>query len=75
MSEKTFDIEGMTCSSCQVHVEKAISGIEGVKRVDVNLMTHKARVEGDVSNEDIEKAVADSGYKVVYKAEDSLKTV
>ena len=74
MSEKTYNIEGMTCSSCQVHVEKAIAGVEGVKRVDVNLMTNQARVEGDVDSELIEKAVSDSGYKVVYP-EETLKTV
>jgi P-type Cu+ transporter len=40
----TLDVEGMTCASCQAHVEKALRGTEGVSEANVNLMTHSARV-------------------------------
>ena len=33
MQKVKFDIQGMTCSSCQAHVEKAVAKIEGVKQI------------------------------------------
>ena len=41
---KTFPVEGMTCASCVSRVEKTISSVEGVHRVDVNLATQQAFV-------------------------------
>lgn len=66
MSTKTYEITGMTCSSCQLHVEKAISKVAGVEAVDVNLVTNKASVtmSDDVLEATIIKAVEDSGYGV-----------
>ena len=75
-SIKTFNIEGMTCSSCVAHIEGAIGKLEEVASVDVNLMTKQARVEFNASIEDtvIKKAVSDVGYTVVDNNE-SEKTV
>lgn len=66
MSTKTYEITGMTCSSCQLHVEKAISKVAGVEAVDVNLVTNKASVtmSDNVLEAAIIKAVEDSGYGV-----------
>ncbi|WZU00874.1 copper ion binding protein [Erysipelothrix sp. D19-032] len=67
MSTKTYEITGMTCSSCRLHVEKAISKVAGVEAVDVNLVTNKASVtmSDDVLEATIIKAVEDSGYGVL----------
>ena len=75
--QKTYDIKGMTCSSCQVHIEKAIQEITGVKAVDVNLMSNQARVEfeDEVMDEAIIKAVSDAGYEVVLDTKEQSKTV
>ncbi|AMC93918.1 ATPase [Erysipelothrix larvae] len=66
MSERNYDVEGMSCASCVSHVTKAIEGVPGVKNVSVNLLTNKAHVEfeGDDKTEDIIKAVHKSGYEV-----------
>ena len=37
MKKVKFDIQGMTCSSCVAHVEKAVCKLEGTKNVNVNL--------------------------------------
>ncbi len=37
-------IEGMTCASCVARVEKALKKVEGVREVNVNLATGRARV-------------------------------
>ena len=42
--QKTLSIEGMTCASCVGRVEKALSGLEGVTGVTVNLAAETARL-------------------------------
>lgn len=41
----TIPIGGMTCAACAQRVEKAISKLEGIVKVSVNLATEKATVE------------------------------
>ena len=52
----------MTCSACQAHVEKAVSGVPGVKSVSVSLLTNTMGVEGSASETDIVQAVEKAGY-------------
>lgn len=64
MKEK-MNVGGMTCSACQAHVEKSVCGLEGVNKVDVNLLLNQMVVEYDetiVSQNDIIKAVESGGY-------------
>ncbi|MBO0447184.1 copper-translocating P-type ATPase [Enterococcus ureilyticus] len=68
MEAKTFDIEGMTCASCAQTVEKATAKLTGVSKATVNLATEKLNVEYDesqLSETDIQKAVADAGYEAL----------
>ncbi len=39
-------ITGMTCATCAGRIEKVLSAVPGVKRVEVNLASEKAHVEG-----------------------------
>ena len=59
-----FNIEGMTCSACSNAVERAVSKVDGVKSVNVSLLTNSMQVEydGDKQAEIIE-AVENAGYK------------
>ncbi len=41
----SLPVEGMTCASCVLRVEKAISGIDGVRSAAVNLASNKAVIE------------------------------
>lgn len=63
MKEK-FDITGMTCSACSAHVTRAVSKIEGVKEVNVNLLSNNMTVEysENISPDDIINAVIEAGY-------------
>ena len=47
MKKEKFDVQGMTCSTCQSHVEKAVSKLEGIKTVNVNLLSNNMIVEYD----------------------------
>lgn len=63
--EEIFVIDGMTCAACAVTVENAVNKIDHVDSAVVNLTTEKMTVHYNpdlVSEEEIEKAVADAGY-------------
>ena len=57
-----FSVSGMSCASCQAHVEKAVSKVPGVTSVNVSLLTNSMAVEGAASDSDIIKAVENAGY-------------
>ena len=65
MRKETYDVTGMTCSSCVRHVEKAVEKQPGVKKVTVNLLKNSMVVDYDESKlnqAEIEHAVSDAGY-------------
>ncbi len=72
MQTLTLPVEGMTCASCVVRVEKALKNIAGVQDVSVNLASEKARIEFDptrVTLDQLQKAVSDSGYALILPRE------
>lgn len=65
MQKAKFNIQGMTCSSCQAHVQKAVEKLEGVQNVNVNLLSNNMMLEYDETmqnHDNIIKAVIDAGY-------------
>ncbi len=60
----SFPIEGMTCASCVLRVEKSLAKVPGVTDVSVNLATETATVEGAVAPEALRAAVEAAGYTV-----------
>ena len=63
--KKTLKIEGMMCQHCVAHVTKALSSVEGVLSVDVNLKKKTAIVESEnVQDEALIAAVTEAGYEV-----------
>jgi len=66
MKTEKFDVTGMTCASCVAHVEKSVSKLEGVKTVNVNLLTNSMSVTFDndkLKTDIIEKSVENAGYE------------
>jgi len=64
----TLSLKGLHCAACVNRVEKDLKKLDGVLKVNVNLATQKAYVEFDnskVRNEDLKKAVIESGYEVI----------
>jgi P-type Cu+ transporter len=57
-----FRVEGMTCASCVMQVERALQGVPGVTSAAVNLATHRATVLGTAPDEVLVQAVRDAGY-------------
>ena len=70
MGKKEFQVQGMTCASCQIAVTRAVESLEGVEKADVSLMTNSMQVSYDpklLGEEEIEKAVAKAGYQAFHK--------
>lgn len=67
-AKRSFPVTGMTCASCVLQVEKALSGQRGVERVDVNLATNTAQVAWDdaiLGVEGLQAAVRKAGYELL----------
>ena len=65
MAQDKFDVGGMTCAACQAHVDRAVSKLDGVESVAVNLLAGSMMVGYDpaqVSPDDICTAVDRAGY-------------
>lgn len=56
-------ITGMSCGHCKAAVEKALAGVEGVTRVEVDLAGGQALVEGSAPAELLVAAVVEEGYQ------------
>ena len=71
-------IGGMTCATCEKTVTEALTRLEGVVSVSVNLATEKATVTYNqrmVSLADMKKAVEDAGYQYLGReGEEDLAT-
>ena len=68
MTERSYQVMGMTCSACSAAVQRAVSRMEGVQSAEVNLATETLRVSFDEKTVDFNKlqAVVDrAGYGLV----------
>ena len=68
---KQYDISGMSCAACSARVEKAVTALAGVASCSVSLLTNSMTVEGDISEDEIIKAVTDAGYGAKPKGQSS----
>ena len=60
-------VEDMSCASCVAKIEGAISRIDGVERVGVNLASERASItfsNGQADLSQVVDAVADVGYRI-----------
>ncbi|MBR7070376.1 MAG: heavy metal translocating P-type ATPase [Oxalobacter sp.] len=64
--QKNIQIEGMNCNHCRMAVEKALSAIPGVNKVEVSLENRNAIVDmaGTVPDDALADAVTDAGFEV-----------
>jgi len=66
--EKVIGVNGMTCGNCKKAVEDALTNLEGVKEVTVDLDEGNVTVNYDenvVTLGDIRTEIEDQGYDVV----------
>ncbi len=63
-STATYTVVGMTCNSCVNKVTNAVSAVEGVDDIDVDVSNGTLEVSGQISDASIRDAVAQAGYKI-----------
>ncbi|QQE78434.1 heavy metal translocating P-type ATPase [Alicyclobacillus sp. SO9] len=66
VAEYTVPVEGMTCASCSARIEKNVSKLPGVKEINVNLASERARVVLDAATtwEQVVERIEKTGYTV-----------
>ncbi len=77
MEKVSYDVTGMTCSSCVASVENSVKKVDGVSNVSVSLMTNSMIVEFDegvVNANSIAQTVIDAGYDAAVKGETKKET-
>ena len=65
-----FDIKGMTCASCEEHVNHEVNKLDGIVTSKVSYENGNAIIEFDqtkTNETEIEKAINSTGYKVTDK--------
>ena len=67
IQEIKFNVQGMTCSSCEEHLNHAVNKLPGILYVSANHSNETANVKYDISKtnkKDITDAINGTGYKV-----------
>lgn len=75
MKKMTLPVQGMTCATCALTVEKAVGKLVGVAEASVNLATEKLTVNYDdsqVALSDLQAIVRKAGYELVDPFEKQL---
>lgn len=64
--EKTINVKGMTCPNCVKHVTKALSGMEGISDVAVDLEagTAKFTASREIPDSELASVLDDAGYEL-----------
>lgn len=70
--ETQLDIKGMSCASCVLRIEKALTKVPGVETASVNFATHQATVhhEHGTTTNALVDAVKGAGYEASSSEED-----
>src|SRR3989475_10830142 len=71
-------LEGMTCASCAMRIEKGLRKVPGVKEASVNLATEQAAVLYDPAQADVQqmvRSVEAVGYKAIPQVASAQETV
>ena len=67
MTEKTFNVAGMSCGHCKAAVEDELNELSGVEKANADVARGSVEVpydEGTVTTEDLLGAIQEAGYTV-----------
>ena len=64
---RILSVEGMMCAHCQGRVKDVLETVNGVTKVEVDLVQKTARVEGSeqMKDEELVLAVQNAGYQIL----------
>ena len=65
LSERVYEVHGMTCDHCVAAVRDEVSAIDGAEDVSVDLQSGRLSVSGrDVAESSVRAAVEAAGYSL-----------
>ncbi|MDO8655700.1 MAG: heavy metal-associated domain-containing protein, partial [Nanoarchaeota archaeon] len=66
MKRLNVNVKGMTCSSCEVLIERGLKKVPGVEKVSVNRAREEAEIQcaDPITLEQLQDAVKDKGYRL-----------
>lgn len=69
MSTATYSVSGMTCGNCVAHVTEELMELDGVRKVDVDLVSGGASAvhvtsEAELDRAQVAAAVGEAGYSL-----------
>ena len=70
LNEITFDIEGMTCTGCELAIEQEVFELEGVINVNADYNNSNTIIKFDslkVTKKQLENAILKTGYQITTK--------
>jgi copper chaperone len=61
-------VKGMSCQHCVMSVTKALTQLEGIRNVQVDLAKGEVRFDNtkELASNRIEKAITDAGYEIIH---------
>ena len=67
MKEVNLKVKGMTCSSCEIIIERSLKQVAGVKEVKVNRAKEQVSIKSskEVSLENLQDALREKGYNLL----------
>ena len=60
----TYSVPAISCDHCKQSIEGAVSTLEGVEAVVVDIDARSVRVDGPVPDDTVRSALTDAGYEV-----------
>ncbi|MEX1163411.1 MAG: cation transporter [Nitriliruptor sp.] len=64
---RVYDVPSISCGHCKQAIEGAVTPLEGVDAVTVDIDARTVTVDGSASDEAVEAAIDDAGYEVAGK--------
>ena len=59
-----YSVPAVSCDHCKQSIEGAVSKLEGVESVIVDIDARSVRVDGPVPDDKVRSAITDAGYEV-----------
>ena len=61
---RVYSVPNISCEHCKQSIEGAVSKLDGVESVVVDVESRSVRVEGPAPDEHVEAAIQGAGYEV-----------
>ena len=68
VSEKTFNISGMSCGGCVNSLTRVLKSVPGIEPIKIEVGTARLRLDDRVTSQAVKDAVVRAGFEVTSEA-------